>query len=84
MYLILFLDFARFNVRTHTIVFEFFCDRFLTIDLIDASIYRFWQLEKVLNISLCSEKDRRCEEWYMRTMRHKTSSFFLILYFLQR
>lgn len=40
---------------------------FLTLESIDASVNRFWQLENVPEVSAYSDEDKRCEELFTHT-----------------
>ncbi|KMQ86649.1 hypothetical protein RF55_14314 [Lasius niger] len=48
---------------------------FLTLESIDASVNRFWQLENVPEVSAYSDKDKRGEELFTRTTRREDGRF---------
>lgn len=53
---------------------------FLTLDSIDDSVRKFWELEEVPQVSSLSEEDRQCEELFGRITRRAASGRFIVSY----
>ncbi|XP_024876608.1 uncharacterized protein LOC112457662, partial [Temnothorax curvispinosus] len=53
---------------------------FLTLDSLDASLNRFWQLDEIPSAPPYSQEDRRCEELFAQTTRRDVSGRFVVSY----
>lgn len=51
-----------------------------TMESIDDTVSRFWQLEEIPDHTSGSEDDVRCEELFKRTIRRENSGHFIVSY----
>lgn len=66
-------------VRCHRVRLKL-CVPFFFLDSIDSSVSRFWQLEEVPNVPVCSDEDKRCEELFAQTTRRDMFGRFVVSY----
>ncbi|XP_077273296.1 uncharacterized protein LOC143903523 [Temnothorax americanus] len=57
---------------------------FMTLDSLDASLSRFWQLDEILSVPPYSQEDKRCEELFAQTTRRDASGRFVVSYPFKR
>ncbi|XP_077259746.1 uncharacterized protein LOC143896075 [Temnothorax americanus] len=57
---------------------------FMTLDSLDASLSRFWQLDEIISVPPYSQEDKRCEELFAQTTRRDASGRFVVSYPFKR
>ncbi|XP_024884898.1 uncharacterized protein LOC112462775, partial [Temnothorax curvispinosus] len=57
---------------------------FMTLDSLDASLSRFWQLDEIPSVPPYSQEDKRCEELFAQTTRRDASGRFVVSYPFKR
>ncbi|XP_077282625.1 uncharacterized protein LOC143908736 [Temnothorax americanus] len=57
---------------------------FMTLDSLDASLSRFWQLDEIPSVPPYSQEDKRCEELFAQTPRRGASGRFVVSYPFKR
>ncbi|XP_024882128.1 uncharacterized protein LOC112461207, partial [Temnothorax curvispinosus] len=57
---------------------------FMTLDSLDASLSRFWQLDEIPSVPPYSQEDKRCEELFAQTTRRDASGRLVVSYPFKR